>query len=262
MDINKPVIVTALFDIGRDKWDCFDQSYGGYIDWMERLLSFDCNMVIYTDANLCDSIIARRIKYDTDLTKTIVIVKPLEEHKAYQLFYDNLNTLMQSEAFKKKIAFNVPEMTKPLYNIIMFNKAYFLQDCAKENYFDADLLIWMDAACYREEIRDYNRPWPNLDKINQLANKITFFSHHLEFSIFNRQDHLLSQMRIIQGGCFFVPKHLIDRLSNAVTYHVMDSINRGYIGSDEKIFDLCYLDNKEICQLIQCNWREYYNLFK
>ena len=29
----KPVIVTALFDIGRDKWSNFTQSYGGYLDW-------------------------------------------------------------------------------------------------------------------------------------------------------------------------------------------------------------------------------------
>ena len=41
MDIKEPVLVTALYDIGRDNWEKFTQSYGGYIHWMERTLSLD-----------------------------------------------------------------------------------------------------------------------------------------------------------------------------------------------------------------------------
>ena len=71
----KPVIVTALYDIGRDKWEKFTQSYGGYIHWMELTLSLDSEMVIYTQERFREEIIEYRKKYDPTLTKTILIVQ-------------------------------------------------------------------------------------------------------------------------------------------------------------------------------------------
>ncbi len=49
MDIKKPIIVTALLDIERDKWDNFNMSYNTYLHWMMNTLSFDSPMVIYTE---------------------------------------------------------------------------------------------------------------------------------------------------------------------------------------------------------------------
>ena len=50
---------------------------------------------------------------------------------------------------------NVPEMTQPLYNIIMFNKLSFLKDSKDNGYFDGDLFIWKDAGGLREDISNY-----------------------------------------------------------------------------------------------------------
>ena len=40
------------------------------------------------------------------------------------------------------------------------------------------------------------------------------------------------------------------------------TINQGYIGSDEKVFDLTYIRNKERYHFVKCTWREYYQIFK
>lgn len=259
MDLNKPVIVTALYNIGRDKWNNFTQSYGGYCDWMERLLVISCNKVIYTDQSLYDLILSKVKKYDSELEHTKIVVKPLEQLECYQLFYDRLSALMYSEVFKRKIAFDVPEMTKPLYNIIMFNKVSFLEDCATARYFDNDLLLWVDAACFRgDKVDSYIGTWPN--KLN--FDKITFFSHSSNISIYNPNDHLMSQTRFIQGGCFIVPSMYIRQLTNKVYAKISECIDAGYIGSDEKIFDLCYIDNPSNYKLITCDWRQYYELLK
>jgi hypothetical protein len=264
MAINQPVIVTALYDIGRDNWEKFTQSYGGYIHWMERTLSLDSKMVIYTQARFKDEIEKYRRKYDVNLDKTILIIQELEELESYKLYNDKLTNLMSSDVFLKKAHFDVPEMTKPLYNVIMFNKVFWLKDTVDKRYFDNDMVLWLDAGGLRSEISTYvNRVWPNLDNVNELDNdKITFFSHNADFDVNDKQFHSLSQIRHIQGTAFLVPSHKIEYLTNEVIKTIDESIVGEYIGSDEKIFDIAYVRDKNSYHLIKCTWREYFDILK
>ena len=58
--ITNPVIVTSLFDIGRDTWDNFKVSYHTYLWWMKNTLAIDANFVIYTDNRFYEDIIKMR----------------------------------------------------------------------------------------------------------------------------------------------------------------------------------------------------------
>jgi hypothetical protein len=264
MDIKNVTIVTALYDIGRDKWDNFTQSYGGYIHWMERTLSLNSNIVIYTQEKFKDEIETYRKKYDPDLVKTIIIIQELEDLVCYKLFNDKLNTLMFSDVFLNKKHFDVPEMTKPLYNVIMFNKVYWIKDCVDKGYFGNDFVIWADAGGLREPVEIYQgKNWPNIEKINNLDNdKITFFSHNDTFNIHDNEWHSLSQVRNIQGTAFFVPSNLVDELLINFEKTIDESISSDYIGSDEKILDIMYLKDTSKYNLIKCGWREYYKIFE
>ena len=264
MDINNPVIVMALYDIGRDTWDSFGLSYNTYLYWMKNTLSLDANFVIYTESKFYDKILEIRKEFDPNLEKTIMVVKTLESLDCYKKYNDKLNELMFSEDFTKKIHHNVPEMNKPLYNIIMFNKLNFLKHAKDNKYFDSDFLIWADAGGLRDDISNYqNVEWPNLSKVNELDNnKVTFFSHSQDFNIDNKEYHAMSQIRHIQGTTFFAPSHLIDDLLIEFNNTINECIDSRYIGSDEKIFDLTYIKNKEKYHFVKCTWREYYQIFK
>lgn len=264
MDIKSPVIVTALYDIGRDKWEKYTHSYGGYIHLMERTLSIKAKMVIYIPEKFKEEVINYRKKYDENLDDTIIIVQELEELEAYKIYNDKLNDLMFSEAFMKKADFDVPEMNRPLYNVIMFNKVFWLKDCVDKKYFDNDLVIWADAGGLREPIELYkNKVWPNIDKLNNVEkNKNIFFSHNKDFNVDDKQFHALSQVRNIQGTSFFVPSHLIYDLTDEFLKTVDECISLEYIGSDEKIFDMVYIKDKSKHHLIQCTWREYFKIFE
>jgi hypothetical protein len=72
----------------------------------------------------------------------------------------------------------------------------------------------------------------------------------------------MSQIRHIQGTAFFAPSHLIDDLLIEFNNTINECIDSRYIGSDEKIFDLTYVKNKEKYHFVKCTWREYYNIFK
>ena len=146
----------------------------------------------------------------------------------------------------------------------MFNKLNFLKHAKDEKYFDSDFLIWADAGGLRDDISNYKGiVWPNLSKVNELDNdKVTFFSHSQDFNIDNKEFHAMSQIRHIQGTAFFAPSHLIDDLLIEFNNTINECIDSRYIGSDEKIFDLTYVKNKEKYHFVKCTWREYYQIFK
>jgi hypothetical protein len=267
MKITNPVVVMALYDIGRDNWPHFNLSYQTYLFWMKNTLSLDCKLVIYTESKFIIELTNYRKEFDPNLEKTVIIDLPLNELPMYNQYYGPLKTLMDSDNFKSKVSFpDVPEMSQPLYNIIMFNKVFFLKDTIEKKYFNNDMVIWADAGGLRESITQYKDVnWPNIDKVNDLDNsKITFFSHNSEFDVPkpHRESYSLSQIRNIQGTSFLLPSNLINELLIMVTESIDESINNGYIGSDEKIFDIAYSDNKNIINLIKCGWREYFDILK
>jgi FkbM family methyltransferase len=260
--IKKPVVVMALYDIGRDSWNSFNMSYDTYLWWMRNTLSIDVPVVVYAEKKFIDKIKKHRKEFYLNLEKTVIVEKPLEELDCYKLYYEKLSKLMFSEAFKKKIQTQVPEMNQPLYNIIMFNKVFFMQDAKK--FFDGDMYIWADAGGLREDVSNYkNEKWPCLEKINELDNsKVTFFSHSKTISVRDNEYHALSQIRYIQGTAFLVPVNLIDELTNEFLTTVDECVESGFIGSDEKIFDITYCKNRDKYNLIKCDWRTYFNLLK
>lgn len=258
--IKNTVIVTALFDIGRDTWNSFEQSYNTYLYWMNNLLSLDSNIIIYTEEKFLNSILEKRKKIDPNMKKTKIIVESFEDLEAYIKFYHKIKNLMSDEEFKKKIHFSVPEMTQPKYNTVIFNKLYFINRSIRD--YDYDLYIWCDAGVLRENTYE-GIVFPKVEKIDKnLHNKITFFSHDVNFKTNNRELHLLSQYRYIHGGCFFVPKtanlnFLIDYFENMVENY----LEKGFVGSEEKYYDFCYEDNKEEFNIIKSDWREYFKIF-
>jgi hypothetical protein len=263
MDINNPVIVMALYDIGRENWNNFKMSYHTYGWWMRNTLSLDSNIVVYTESKFMEELVNYRKEFDPTLEKTIFIEQPLSELPMYKKYYDSLSELMSSESFKSKVGFpDVPEMCQPLYNVIMFNKVFFLKDTIEKKYFNNDIVVWADAGGLRNEVSLYqNKKWPSISKIKTLdPNKITFFSHNQDFNVYDREFHSLSQIRNIQGTSFLLPSHLIDPLLELVVDTVDECINSGYIGSDEKIFDICYTKQKDLFYLIKSNWREYFDI--
>ena len=55
---------------------------------------------------------------------------------------------------------------------------------------------------------------------------------------------------------------MIDWLVNEIHTTIEESLNGEYIGSDEKIFDISYVRNKQNYHLIECTWRTYFGKFE
>lgn len=263
--IKNPVIVMALYDIGRDNWNSFTLSYNTYLFWMKNSLSMNAKFVIYTEDKFAEKIENLRKEFDPNLESTKIIVNPLEDLTCYKKYHNKLSEIMNSDEFKDEASWNnVPEMNEPLYNVIMFNKIDFIKHAKENNFFNGDLYVWADAGGLRDSINNYkNENWPSLNKINQLDNsKITFFSHNKIFNVKDNKKHCISQIRNIQGTAFFIPKVCVDEFHSEFHQTIEECISQKFIGSDEKILDITCCKNKSKYNLIKCNWRTYFNIFK
>lgn len=262
MVVKSPVIVMALYDIGRDGWDSYRMSYDTYLWWMRNTLSLDANIVVYTEDKFAERIGSYRREFDPSMEKTAIETVPLEGLPCHAKYHARLESLMSSEEFVRKVKHDVPEMNRPLYNVIMFNKPRFLGAAKDAGFFGGDLFIWADAGGLREDVKNYaGKVWPSLEKINALDNsRITFFSHNDNFSVSDKEYHSLSQIRNIQGTSFVVPGVLVDALVHDFEETVDECLGAGYIGSDEKVLDIMYCNNSDRYDLIKCTWREYFGI--
>jgi hypothetical protein len=266
MAISNVVLVTALFDIGRPNWKHHALPEDRYLWWFRNTLSLDANLVVFVDDHFYDRV-QQIISEVGNPTKTRVIRYASVHHlPAYIRFNADLERLMFSDAFKAIIPFQVPEAVEPLYNVMMFNKIDFIKEAIISNkaHQANDYYWWVDAGGLREEISNYKGvKWPSVEKLDALPkDKCLFFNHHPKISIHDIRDHSLSQMRFIQGTAFGGRPATLSYLGQLVDDKVRECLRKGYIGSDEKVFDLVALDHPELFHYEVSTWREYFNRYR
>ena len=255
-------LVSCLFWLARTKWQHsgFPPNYDRYASWSENFLSLDANIVIFTDDHYIESVKEKRIKYDPDFTKTVIIKKNLKDLEFYQKYFFKMSVLMSSPQFKHIKHADCADNMYPLYNVVQYNKISLMREVRDANPFGSTHLMWMDCGSCREGLDKYkNRKFPiNTDL---LIDKAIHFTHNLEFSLCERkQDYFLSQIRNIQGTSWILPVELVDVYHQLISHELESTMDDGYIGSDEKTYDSIYQGNKDIIHLVKCNWFQFFDV--
>lgn len=245
------LIVTALYDIGRENWKYYPAHESLYLEWIKNMLSIKCDMVIFTDSAFYGKMVELSALREN---KTHIIKKELGDLYMAQ-FASDITKVMSEPLFRSNIRHNVPEMLYPLYNILMYNKLFFMQDA--KSLLKYDFYIWMDAGCFREPLPSHFT-WPNTFRLDRT--RVTHFVHQQLLIGARNSDYLFSQIRNIHGGCFVIPSKLINTYCSEFNRVLTSLLNRGILGSDEKLFDLCYLINPKMYNLVVSKWREYFKL--
>lgn len=256
---------TFFFDINRGNWDTFTVSNGMYMFWFDNLLSLNIKLHIETEEKFVEKILTKRKQVDPELKNTIIKVKKLSDLKAYQEYNSKLENLMFSEDFKQKVHHeHVPEMTKPLYNVLMFNKVNTLKEVYEENPFNTKYFSWVDAGFIRDEKWILgNENWPDPTKLHLNENKVLFFciNDNIIPNLKDKEFHCMSQIRFLKGTTFFLDGACIEPLRQLFNKNLDECLANEFIGSDEKIFDLCYIENPELFDLVRCDWRQEFKLY-
>lgn len=150
----KSTIVTALYDINRDKLGD-GRTIQEYLVWFDKTLQLNTNFVIYTESKFVDFIKQRR-----NYKNTIIIEQNLNKIP-YYIYKDKIDQIINSNEYKLKIKDSSRiECNLSTYNIIQYSKFDWLKSAS--NIIDSDYYFWMDAGCSRFfEIYDNNISWPS-----------------------------------------------------------------------------------------------------
>jgi hypothetical protein len=254
-------LVSCLFWLARTKWQHsgFPPNYDRYASWSENFLSLDASIVIFTDDHYYNSVLEKRKKYDPDLTKTRIIVKKIEELDFYKKYFFRMSVLMSSPQFKNIKHGDCADNMYPLYNVVQYNKISLVREVRDLNPFGSTHFMWMDCGSCREDLQKYNnKKFPlNFEFINS---RVIHFTHNYDFNIDTKQSYFLSQIRNIQGTSWILPTQHVDKYYELISHELETTMADGFIGSDEKTYDSIYLQNKEIIQLVKCNWFQFFDV--
>jgi len=202
-------IVTALYDIGREKID--GRSMEKYFEWFSKTLLFNCPMVIYCDESLNSFVKKNRPGHL--LTK--IINQKLEEIPYFYL-KDKIDNIISSADYKKKI--KDPERIEcktSLYSIIQYSKFPWVLYAAEQNFFNSDYFFWLDAGASRfvPDVEISTSDFPG----NRFSNQIKNHSGKSLFQMYVAsypdlafhdgelpQDYLFDNRSFVWGGMFGV----------------------------------------------------------
>jgi FkbM family methyltransferase len=261
--INKITVVSSLFNISRERWkhSGFPPGVDRYKSWVVNLLRQDIGLYFYTDEYYYDFILENRIKYDPTLEKTVLIKISLDDLHFYQKYFNEEACLMSSPNFIKTIFHkDSADMNYPLYHIVNFSKIELVKRSFLENKFKSDYFFWVDAGGLRHVTNENDKNWLDLDNECFNTSKITHFSHNKHFEIYpNKSDYFRSQNRNIQGTAWVVPKDKVEIFYDMIDKEITSIIKDRIVGSDEKIYDFLYVNNKDLYQLKIGGWFEFYN---
>jgi hypothetical protein len=158
----KPEIVTALFNINRDK-NGDGRKMSQYLEWFDTTLKLKTPMSIFIEEDLVDFVKQRR-----DLSNTKIFVQKLDEIPFFK-WNEKIDEIINSDFFKSKMKdTDRIECKTSLYNVIQYSKFGWIKKSIEDNVFGSDYFLWMDAGCSRFfDNFDLNNTWPNTSKLKK-----------------------------------------------------------------------------------------------
>lgn len=233
-------IVTGLWNIGRPGRD-----FSHYIEHFKNFLDIPQNLFIYIPAEYEYLVWEKRSKentfvkiYELDNIKND-IYKPHWEKT--QNIRTNPNWLNQAGWLSGS-----PQAVLEYYNPIVQSKMFLLHSATIWNPFNTEYFFWLDAGITNTVPHSHFVENNVLDKLTEIGNPFLFLSypyeanteiHGFTFSEMNKIARTKVEY-VCRGGLFGGHKQQINE-ANATYYSLLtNTLNTGYMGTEESIFTL------------------------
>lgn len=136
-------LVTALYNINREE-EGDGRTFDEYKSWFKDTLKLKSPMVVFVDEHLKGFVLEHR----GDLP-TKIITQPLDKIPYYHL-NDSIQNILDNEDYKNKIgAPQRLECNMSAYNVVIYSKFKWVEEAIKENFFDSEYFLWVDAGLSR-----------------------------------------------------------------------------------------------------------------
>jgi len=238
---NKVTIVTGLWDIKREELNGrWSRSYKHYLDNFKKLLEMPHNMIIFGEEELRDFVFGVRNEKNTHF-----IIRKKEWFK--EEFYEKINKIRTKEEWYNQVEW-LGESTQAkldLYNPIVMSKPYLLNDARILDKFSSTHLFWLDAGIVNTVDNEYFNDHSILQKLKNI-NKISFLAFHykaggeihgFEYSKLKEIAHGEVD-KVCRGGFFGGAIDNIPKLVNQYHNLMTNTLNEGYMGTEESLFSI------------------------
>jgi hypothetical protein len=243
-------LVTGLWDLKRDTlsegWARPFESH--YLEKFKNLLSVPHNLIIFGDAQL-----EKFVKENRSSKNTHFILRELEWFK--NEFYEKIQQIRQNPEWFNQSGW-LPDSTQAkldMYNPLVMSKMFLLNDARILDKFNSEYLFWIDAGISNTVHIGYFTHDNVLENISHSVNNFSFVCFPYEAS---NEIHGFSYPKINswagqdvkkvgRGGFFGGPKNTISDI-NSIYYNLLsDTINQGYMGTEESIFSIMIYKNPD-----------------
>lgn len=244
-------IVTAFFNINRGQWNEYNRGVENYLYHATRVFSLDDYMVIYIEPEYVDFVKTYREKYKE---KTRIIPLSIKDLPYYK-YKDQIEAIMEDPAFKNGLADpNCPEVTKPLYDVIMWSKVPLVMRTVEDNPFHTTHFVWLDFGIHSHMLHDNMLNQPLLknvpDKIKFLCRSAPspddldicrFFKSHT--------NRFAGSMFTGNAANFRIFNQYLDE-------EIQDCLSKKVVDCDQSLFSITYLKHPELFDLYVGDWHQ------
>lgn len=252
-------LVTGLWNIGRDVLqEGWSRTFNHYLEKFEQLLKVDNNLIIFGEEELESFVWERRNRDNTQFVvrdknwfKQTVPYDKIQQIRNNPDWYNQTGWL--SESTQAKLDW---------YNPLVMSKIFLLNDARILDKFNSSHLFWVDAGLTNTVHYGYFTHDKIQDKLPKVFNKFGFVAFPYVatneihgFSYPNINSFANHDVKLVcRGGLFGGPKHTISDI-NTIYYNTLhETINQGYMGTEESIFSIMLYKHPDLIDYVEIGY--------
>jgi hypothetical protein len=263
---DKVTIVTGLWNINRDGLtEGWSRTFQHYLDKFEQLLNIENNMIIFGEEELMSFVFERRDRSNTQFVvrnkewfKSTVPYEKIQEIRNNPNWFNQAGWL--SESTQARLEW---------YNPLVMSKMFLMNDARIVDQFNSTHLFWLDAGITNTIHPGYFTHDKIQNKLPQVFSKFGFVAFPYDA---NNEIHGFSYPRINQyasndvklvcrGGLFGGPKHTISDINTIYYNTLFQTINDGYMGTEESVFSIMLYKHPDLIDYVEINGNGLINKF-
>ena len=236
---SKPILVTALFDLGNYENNKKRLDLDWYLKNCEFTLSQECPMFIFTEPLLLEKIQNIRKKLSSAFTC-------YETYEISELkYFKDMGTFINETEFHKFKGDNETKLTKN-YMMLMWNKFEFINKVYQKFQDEYDIFSWIDVGV-GAHIRDKKI---KVQDVLKYANVNTYectiinpiIPRELDLSVYYD-----SWKFRLCGNFWSIGKNIVNIFVNFLRTEILTILDKKYIGPDEEIMGKFTYFHPELC---------------
>lgn len=247
----KITIITAFFDIGREKFSILPRSSQRYLEYFEFWAKLDNQLIVYTDSIIASEVLKIREAYGRKEKTEIVIIEDCFSIEPE--IYEKMQEISRNFYFNKFRIISDAISNNASYDYIMLLKYWCLQDAVKR-FSIKNTCAWMDfgfnhgGKVYSNTL-EFNFSWEH-----NFKEKIYLW--HLEDDI-DKKPIFESIRRLstsIMGCLLVLPSKDAKKLWELVKEAMEQLLAVGFIDDDQLLLLMAYRKEPDSFILEKSNW--------